>query len=153
MSIDSEKIDRSITGFMNRHGVQALQISLAVIFIWFGLLKSLGISPAAELVKSTVNWMPVFNTDEWVTLIGWWEVIIGVCFLFKKTIRIAIALLAMQMAGTFMPLVLLPQITFQPGKIPYAPTIEGQYIIKNLLIISAALVIGGTVRNKESKLL
>jgi len=84
MSIDSEKIDRSITGFMNRHGVQALQISLAVIFIWFGLLKSLGISPAAELVKSTVNWMPVFNTDEWVTLIGWWEVIIGVCFLFKK---------------------------------------------------------------------
>lgn len=153
MTLDSDKIDISITGFMNRHGVKALQISLAVIFIWFGLLKPLGISPAAELVKSTVNWMPVFNTGEWVSIIGWWEVIIGVCFLFKKTIRIAIALLAMQMAGTFMPLILLPEITFQPGKIPYAPTIEGQYIIKNLLIISAALVIGGTVRNKENKLL
>ncbi|HAY32626.1 MAG TPA: hypothetical protein PK536_06235 [Ignavibacteria bacterium] len=153
MAIDSDKLDRSISGFMNRHGVQALQISLAVIFIWFGLLKTFGISPAAELVKSTVNWLPVFNSDEWVLIIGWWEVIIGVCFLFKKTIRIAIALLAMQMAGTFMPLVLLPEITFQAGKIPYAPTIEGQYIIKNLLIISAALVIGGTLRSKESKFL
>ncbi len=153
MAIDSDKIDRSISGFMNRHGVQALQISLAVIFIWFGLLKTFGISPAAALVKSTVNWLPVFNSDEWVLIIGWWEVVIGVCFLFKKTIRIAIALLAMQMAGTFMPLVLLPEITFQPGKIPYAPTIEGQYIIKNLLIISAALVIGGTLRSKESKFL
>lgn len=153
MAIDSDKLDRSISGFMNRHGVQALQISLAVIFIWFGLLKTFGISPAAELVKSTVNWLPVFNSYEWVLIIGWWEVIIGVCFLFKKTIRIAIALLAMQMAGTFMPLVLLPEITFQAGKIPYAPTIEGQYIIKNLLIISAALVIGGTLRSKESKFL
>ncbi|MBK8551126.1 MAG: hypothetical protein IPL53_08750 [Ignavibacteria bacterium] len=138
---------------MNRHGVKALQISLTIIFIWFGFLKILGISPAAQLVKATVTWMPFFNTDEWVKIIGGWEMLIGVCFLFKKTIRIAIALLAMQMVGTFMPLVLLPGITFQPGMIPYAPTIEGQYIIKNLLIISAALVIGGTVRNKDNKLL
>jgi len=93
------------------------------------------------------------DKDGWVNIIGWWEVTIGVCFLFKKTIRIAIALLAMQMAGTFMPLILLPEVTFQTGKIPYAPTIEGQYIIKNLLIISAALVIGGTVRNRDNKLL
>ncbi len=135
---------------MNRHGVQALQISLAVIFIWFGLLKISDISPAAELVKATVNWMPLFNQDTWLKIIGYWEVIIGVCFLFKKTLRIAIALLAMQMVGTFMPLVILPGVTFQQGMFPYAPTIEGQYIIKNLLIISAALVIGGTVRNKDA---
>lgn len=153
MNIDSEKIDRSISGFMDRHGIQALQISLAIIFIWFGILKPLGISAAAPLVRSTVNWMPFFDPEGWVKIIGWWEVIIGVCFLFKKTIRIAIALLAMQMAGTFMPLVLLPEVTFQAGRIPYAPTIEGQYIIKNLLIISSALVIGGTVRSRENKLL
>ena len=82
-------------------------------------------------------------------VIGWWEVAIGVAFLFKQTTRIAIGLMAMQMAGTFMPLVLLPEVTFQPGRIPYGPTMEGQYIIKNLLIISAALVIGGTVRGEE----
>ncbi len=133
---------------MNRHGIKALQISLAVIFIWFGLLKILGISPAAGLVKATVNWMPFFDSDSWVKIIGCWEVVIGVCFIFKKTLRVAIALLAMQMVGTFLPLVILPDITFQRGMFPFAPTIEGQYIIKNLLIIAAALTIGGTVRNK-----
>ena len=61
------------------------------------------------------------------------------------TIRIAIVLLALQMVGTFMPLIVLPEVTFQAGLLPYAPTMEGQYIIKNLLIISGALVIGGTV--------
>ncbi|MDQ3019134.1 MAG: hypothetical protein M3R36_00970 [Bacteroidota bacterium] len=148
MIINSEKIDRSISGYMNRHGIKALQISLAVIFIWFGLLKILGISPAAGLVKATVNWMPFFDSDSWVKIIGCWEVVIGVCFIFKKTLRVAIALLAMQMVGTFLPLVILPDITFQRGMFPFAPTIEGQYIIKNLLIIAAALTIGGTVRNK-----
>ncbi len=139
------KIDQSIAGFMRRWGVPALRISLGVIFIWFGLLKPLGLSPAEPLVRATVGWMPLLSTNAWVALIGWWEVAIGVAFLFQRTIRIAIGLLALQMVGTFMPLVLLPQVTFQPGLYPIAPTMEGQYIVKNLLIISAALVVGGTV--------
>ncbi|MDH3785993.1 MAG: hypothetical protein OEV00_11790, partial [Acidobacteriota bacterium] len=57
-------------------------------------------------------------------------------------------LLFLQMFGTFMPLVVLPEITFQSGKVPYGLTMEGQYIVKNLLIISAALVIGGTARKR-----
>ena len=73
---------------------------------------------------------------------------IGVAFLFQKTIRVAIGLLFLQMAGTFMPLFILPEVTFQAGLIPYGPSMEGQYIIKNLMIISAALVVGGTVRSK-----
>ncbi|MGH2587381.1 MAG: hypothetical protein ACRDJE_20895, partial [Dehalococcoidia bacterium] len=59
---------------------------------------------------------------------------------------VAIALLALQMVGTFLPLVFLPGVTFQPGGVPYAPTLEGQYIIKNLVLIGGALVIGATVR-------
>jgi len=140
------KIDNEIASFMQKWGVIALRISLGIIFIWFGVLKAVGISPAEPLVKATVGWMPFFTTDGWVVIIGWWEIIIGVSFLFQKTIRIAIGLLALQMAGTFMPLVILTEVTFQSGGFPYAPTLEGQYIIKNLLIISAALVIGGTVR-------
>ena len=95
--------------------------------------------------------MPFFSPDAWLNVIGWWEVAIGVMFLFHKTIRVAIALLALQMVGTFMPLVIMPEVTFQAGRYPYAPTMEGQYIIKNLLIISAALVIGGTVRSPAPK--
>ena len=151
--IDFNNIDNRIAAFMQRWGIIALRVSLGIIFIWFGILKTMGISPAEPLVKATVGWMPFFSTDGWVIIIGWWEVIIGVSFLFQKTIRLAIALLAMQMVGTFMPLVILSEVTFQAGHIPYAPTMEGQYIIKNLLIISAALVVGGTVRrgNKQKE--
>jgi uncharacterized membrane protein YkgB len=139
--------DRRIAGFMRRWGVTALRLSLGVIFIWFGLLKPLGLSPAGPLVLATVAWMPLFTPGTWLAVIGWWEVLIGVTFLFHRTARVAIALLALQMGGTFLPLVMLPQVTFQ--SFPLVPTMEGQYIIKNLIIISAALVVGGTVRERE----
>jgi uncharacterized membrane protein YkgB len=90
--------------------------------------------------------MPLFDADTWLAIIGWWEVLIGLTFLGRRTARVAIALLALQMVGTFLPLLLLPEVTFQSGRVPYAPTLEGQYVIKNLLILSAALVLGGTVR-------
>ena len=140
---------------MDRWGVLAVRLSFGVIFIWFGILKPLGISAAESLVIATVPWLPIFGAKTWVAIIGWWEVIIGVAFLFRRTTRVAIGLLALQMVGTFMPLVLLPEVSFQMGRIPYGPTMEGQYIIKNLMIISAALVVGGTVHkqsrdNKES---
>lgn len=147
-----EALDRRIVEFMRRWGILALRLSLGVIFIWFGILKPLGLSAAAPLVLATVDWMPLLDPSQWLHLIGWWEVAIGVTFLFHQTLRIAIALLALQMVGTFMPLVLLPDVTFQAGHLPYAPTVEGQYIIKNLLIISAALVVGGTVRSMERPL-
>lgn len=152
MSLNLERIDEKISSFMETWGVTALRISLGVIFIWFGLLKPFGVSPAEPLLLKTVGWLPFFEPRSWLIVIGWWEVIIGICFLFRSTIRIAIALLAMQMVGTFMPLVLLPSVTFQTDGIPYALTMEGQYIIKNLLIISAALVIGGTVRRRKNAL-
>lgn len=146
MNIDLDRIDRSVSGFMRQWGITALRTSLAMIFIWFGILKPLGLSPAADLVQATVRWLPVLSAKSWLVLIGWWEVVIGITFLFEKTVRVAIALLFLQMIGTFMPLVLLPEVTFQRGHIPYAPTMEGQYILKNLLIISAALVVGGNTR-------
>ncbi len=144
-----EQLDKQISSFMRRWGILSLRISLGIIFIWFGILKPIGISAAAPLVLKTVNWMPVFSPEGWLAIIGWWEVAIGVFFLFRKTTRIAIALLFLQMVGTFMPLVILPGITFQDGYLPFAPTMEGQYIIKNLMIISAALVIGGTVNRNN----
>ncbi len=134
---------------MGRWGLIALRWSLAIVFFWFGLLKPLGLSPAEPLVLATVSWMPLFDPSTWLDVIGWWEVAIGVTFLFRRTLRIAVALLFLQMVGAFMPLVILPDVTFQPGGVPYAPTVEGQYIIKNLVIIAAALVVGGTVRGRK----
>jgi uncharacterized membrane protein YkgB len=147
--LNLDEYDRRVAAFMRRIGTPALRYSLAIIFIWFGILKPLGLSPAEKLVLMPVDWMPGFEPLTWLHIIGWWEVAIGVTFAFHRTVRIAIALLAMQMVGTFLPLFVLPSVTFQAGKIPYAPTMEGQYIIKNLLIISAALVVGGTARWKS----
>ena len=144
LPMNASTIDATIGGFMRRYGHGALRYSLAVIFVWFGLLKPLGLSPAEGLVLQTVDWMP--SARGWLAVIGWWEVAIGVLFLFRPTLRFAIGLLALQMVGTFMPLVMLPDVTFQPARVPYGLTLEGQYIVKNLLIISAAMVVGGTVR-------
>jgi len=138
-------IDLRISHSMRRYGHGALRLALAVIFIWFGVLKPLGISPAEGLVLQTVDWMPVLSPRTWLAIIGWWEVAIGILFLFRPTLRFAIGLLALQMVGTFMPLVILPDVTFQQGRVPYGLTLEGQYIVKNILIIAAAMVIGGTV--------
>ena len=117
-----------------------IRISLFIIFFWFGLLKPLGLSAAEQLVLDTVYWMPLFSAHTWLSIIGWWEVIIGLCFLFEKTTKVALLLLLLQMTGTFMPLVILPDITFQNSNF-FTPTLEGQYIVKNILIIAAALII------------
>lgn len=145
------KTDEAIVRWMRRAGTPAMRIAIGIIFIWFGILKPLGISPASSLVMDTVVWLPLFQPEAWLAIIGYWEVAIGLSFLFQRTTRFAIALLMLQMVGTFMPLVCLPGVTFQEGGIPFAPTMEGQYIIKNLLIIAAAIAIGGTVSPRTDK--
>ncbi len=142
MNPDLYRIDQNIARHMNSWGLPALRISFGIIYFWFGILKPLGLSAAEGLLKSTVAWLPIGTPDTWLVIIGWWEVIIGITFLFRSTTRIAIGLLLLQMVGTFMPLLFLPEITFQGNYL--MPTLEGQYIIKNLMIISAAMVLGGT---------
>ena len=118
-----------------------VRIPLFIIFFWFGLLKVLDLSPATELIIDTVFWMPFLSPENWTIVIGWWEMAIGICFLSKKTTLLAMVLMFLQMTGTFMPLVILPEITFQSSN-PFLPTLEGQYIIKNIIIITPALIIG-----------
>ena len=138
-------IDRRIAGVMEKYGILLLRVSLGVIFIWFGALKLFdGLSPAEDLVKRTVYW---FSPDVFFPILGVWEVLIGVGLLFRPLIRAALLLLFLQMPGTFLPLILLPDVCFTA--FPHALTLEGQYIIKNLILISAALVVGGTVRHRR----
>jgi uncharacterized membrane protein YkgB len=142
------KIDQQIARWMRRWSTPAIRISFGIIFIWFGILKLIGVSAAEGLLKATVVWLPLGTPEFWLTVIGWWEIAIGVTFLFSATTKIAIALLFLQMFGTFMPLIVLPEITFQGGNI-FTPSLEGQYIIKNVMIISAALVLGGKFYTKK----
>ena len=141
-----DRIDVPITNWMDKYGQLLLRYSLATVFIWFGILKPLGISPANELVRRTVYWLP---PETFIPILGWWEVAIGVCLLFRPLLRFAILLLFLQMPGTILPLILLPEVCFT--QFPFGLTLEGQYIIKNLTLISAGIVIGGTVRAKPQR--
>ncbi len=137
--------DIRISGWMSRYGTVILRYALAIVFIWFGLLKPLGLSPAENLVRQTVTWFP---PDLFVSVLGYWEALIGFLFLFKRTIRIALLLLFLQIPGTMLPLFILPEACYT--HIPYGLTLEGQYIVKNLVLIGSALVVGGTVRKRNS---
>ena len=139
-----DELDIFITKFMSKWGITFLRYSLGLIYIWFGILKPFGLSPAQELVENTVYWFD--NPKTFVPILGWWEVVIGLTMCIKPLIRVSIFLLFIQMPGTFLPLILLPEVCF--SNFPFGLTLEGQYIVKNLIIISAALVVGSTVRNK-----
>ncbi|MDH4318911.1 MAG: hypothetical protein OEV64_11010 [Desulfobulbaceae bacterium] len=138
-----KQIDLKIAAWMNRYSFFLLRISIGLIFVWFGLLKPLGLSPEEELIKNTVYWI---SPDIFIPILGWWEVIIGLCLLYRPLIRLALLLLFIQLPGTLLPLFLLPDVCFQI--FPYGLTLEGQYIIKNLFLVSAAFVVGSTVRNR-----
>ena len=140
-----EDLDAAAIKFMDKFGVTLLRYSLGIIYIWFGGLKVVELSPAQELVENTVYWFE--NPKTFVPILGIWEVIIGITMCIKPLIRVSIFLLFIQMPGTFLPLVLFPEVCFT--NFPFGLTLEGQYIVKNLIIISSALVVGSTARSSE----
>ena len=146
LNIRLEKLDIIVTSFMNKWGVTLLRYSLGIIYIWFGALKPLGLSPAQELVENTVYWFE--DPKTFVPILGVWEIVIGITICIKPLIRVALFLLFLQMPGTFLPLILFPDVCFT--NFPFGLTLEGQYIVKNLIIITAAIVVGSTVRKDIS---
>jgi uncharacterized membrane protein YphA (DoxX/SURF4 family) len=142
-----DAIDARITRWMARYGVPLLRISLGVVFIWFGVLKFFpGLSPAQDLAARTIERLSfgLVGPSISVPVLALWECVIGLGLLSGRFMRATLLFLAAQMAGTLTPLLLFPAEVFT--RIPYAPTLEGQYIIKNAVLISAAIVIGATVR-------
>lgn len=137
-----DRIDRRITHWMARYGLLILRIGLGVVFFWFGALKLVpGLSPAEELVRNTIYFV---NPDLFLPILAIWEMLIGLGLIFGIFMRLTLLLLFMQMPGTALPLLILPEVTWTA--FPIGLTLEGQYIIKNLALIGAGLVLGGTVR-------
>lgn len=136
------RLDRRIAGWMARWGLTALRVALGLIFFWFGALKLVpGLSPAEELVRSTTLFL---DPELFQPILAVWEMAIGLGLLTHRWMRLTLLLLFVQMAGTALPLFLLPNVVWTV--FPYGLTLEGQYIIKNLVIIGGALVLGATVR-------
>ena len=142
-----ERLDVRITSALARVAVPTLRIALGVVFLWFGVLKFFpNLSPAETLVGRTIEQLTfgVIRPDVSLPVLAAWESVIGIGLILGRGLRGVLFLLALQMAGTFTPLLLFPQETF--STFPLVPTLEGQYIIKNIVLIGAALVVGATVR-------
>lgn len=147
-----DAIDRAITTWMAANGIRLLRISLGITFFWFGFLKFFpGLSPAQGLATETIRLLTfdIVQPDVSIYALAAWETIIGLGLIFGVYLRAILLLLFAQMLGTLTPLVLFPADAFTHA--PYAPTLEGQYIIKNLVLISAGIVVGATVRGGRLK--
>jgi len=142
-----DPVDYRITRWMARHGVLLARLALGIVFLWFGALKFIpGWSPATDLAGRTLERLSfrLVAADTGVFILAGVEVLIGLGLLTGKLLRLTLLLLFVQMVGTLTPLVLFPGETFTV--VPLAPTLEGQYIIKNLVLVAAAVVVGATVR-------
>ena len=137
-----EALDRAVVGWMNRVGATVLRVGLGVVFLWFGALKFVpGLSPAEELVRHTVYFV---DPDLFIPVLAAWESLIGLGLITGRFMRTTLLLLFLQMPGTALPLVILPDVVWT--QFPYGLTLEGQYIIKNLVLIGGGLVLGGRLR-------
>lgn len=148
-----DRFDAALAGWMGRHGLRLLRFALGAVFVWFGALKLVpGLSPAEPLVGETalaldrLAWF--LPPGLFLRVLGVWEVVIGAGFLWRPMLRPAIGLLALQMPGTLLPLVLLPELCYTA--FPFGLTLAGQYIVKNVVLVAAALVVGGTVRGAST---
>ncbi|MFQ3534964.1 MAG: DoxX family membrane protein [Aggregatilineales bacterium] len=140
-------VDVRITRWMARYSVPILRIGLGIVFLWFGVLKFFpNLSPAEELATRTIETLTfgIVQPQLALPMLATLETLIGLGLLTGKFMRITLLLLLFQMLGTVTPLFLFPAETFT--QFPYAPTLEGQYIIKNIVLVAAGLVIGATVR-------
>lgn len=124
------------------HAVTFARIGMGIIFFWFGMLKFFpGLSPAEAIAGETIELISFGLIPPRISLplLAIWETLIGIGFLTGRFPRLTVLIMLAQMAGTMSPLVLLPEATFT--HFPYAPTLEGQYIIKNLALIGIALIV------------
>lgn len=126
-----------------KYSYDCLRLSIGIIFIWFGILKCLKESPAQDLVMHALPWSANLL---WVFWIGIWEVLIGLCFIIKKTLKFGLVLFFLHIPGTFLPLIFAPEHCFISA--PFLLTLEGQYIFKNLITIASAFVLVGSLEKK-----
>lgn len=142
-----DAIDIRLTTWMARHGLFLMRIALGVVFLWFGVLKFFpGLSPAESLAGRTfeVISLGIVPPALAVLLLAVWECLIGIGLLSGRFMRATLLLLFVQMLGTLTPLAMFPTETWMI--FPIAPTLEGQYIIKNAVLIAGAVILGATVR-------
>ena len=135
-----EKTDSAIIPHMERLGHRAERYLLGIVFIWFGSLKVMGETSATSIIAKSIYW---FEPQFIIPMLGIWEILIGTTLLHKSLLRFSILLLFVRVPGTLLAMVYHYDECFADSIL--LPTIQGQYLIKELTLIGAALVIGSTI--------
>lgn len=125
--------------WMRTHSVDFLRIGLGIVFVWFGALKVFDVSPVVYLIEKTYSFFPI---ESFMLVLGIWEIIVGIGLIFSIYMRLTLFLFWAQMLGTVAAPFLYPELFFSNGN-PLLLTTEGEFVIKNLVLITAGMVIGG----------
>jgi uncharacterized membrane protein YkgB len=137
-----DQAEQDITAWLARHSLTLLRLAIGTVYIWFGALKFVhGLSPIEDFIRAS---LPFLSGDLFLPFLAAWEVLIGVGFIVWKYPRLTILLMLGQMVGAMSPLVLATDMVF--NRFPYGWNLVGQYIFKDIILISAALVLASTVR-------
>jgi uncharacterized membrane protein YkgB len=124
------------------HADTLLRLSLGAVFVWFGALKVADVTPVADLVAGTVPW---FDRSWFVPTLGAVETLLGLALIIGRFATVVCAVLVGHLCGTFGVLVMQPELAFQNGN-PLLLTTIGEFVVKNVVLISAALVIASRLR-------
>ena len=130
-------LDEVMVDVLRPYVLPALRVLLGIVFIWFGALKVAEVSPVAALVAGTLPWAPA---DLVVPLLGGVEVVLGLGLVVGVFLRLVLPALAAHLAGTFLTFVMLPGLMFRHHD-PLLLTADGEFVLKNLVLISATLVL------------
>lgn len=136
--------DRTV-GILRIVSVPMLRIAIGVVFVWFGALKLSNDTPVADFVANTLPW---FNRVWLVPALGVFEVLIGLALMSGRFVTLVCAALVAHLTGTFLSLIMQPNVTFQHGN-PLMLTTEGEFVVKNLVFIAAGLVIAARFNRRE----
>lgn len=143
-------LDARLTPWLARQSLPLMRISLGFVFLAFGILKFVpGASPAEEIAKDAMSGLTfgIVPGGLGLLLVAAVETAIGLSLLTGRYLRIGIALLGMAMIGVLSPLVLFPGELF--SREYNAPTLAGQYVVKDVVLLVAALVVGLRERGAE----
>ena len=139
-----EHFDRRAVVWMRRHGHSMDRWAIGLLFVWFGALKVFGQKSATSIIAETVYFGDPADTAR---LLGLWEAVIGICLIVHPLARVAITLLFIRLPGTLLALALKADVCWTDT--PFVPTIQGQYLVKDTILFTAAIVIGGNLRSDD----
>ncbi|MBA3956845.1 MAG: hypothetical protein H0X51_00410 [Parachlamydiaceae bacterium] len=143
MTQDSEdtvkQVEKTAIKQMRQWGIWLLRVSLGIVFFWFGLLKIFNVSPVQHMIEKTYTF--TVERPEYIIFLGIIEVLIGLGLIFKVYLKTTLILLWLQIAGILLSVFFHPPLFFNGN--PFFLTLEGEFVVKNLIILAASIVIGG----------